>query len=183
MWREFEDPFETPVQDAAGGCPTAVHEHALPAPRFYADENFPIRAVELLRSAGAEIESAADAGLLGRPGEVHADHALAHGFVLLTCDPCFLDEQRFPLARCPALFIFQFGSGSVRDMRRALRCLAPVLAGPGASRSGCKVEAESDAWIEHYRRPDGTVVRSCRRLWRGKMQQWVAAGVAAPSPC
>jgi hypothetical protein len=183
MWREFEDPVDLPAPGAACGCPKAGREGALPAPRFYADENFPARAVDLLRSAGAQVESASDADLLGQPGERHADHALAHGLVLLSCDPCFLDEQRFPLDRCPLLFIFQFDSGTVRDMRRALRCLAPVLAGPGASRIGCKVEAESNAWIEHYCRPNGAPARSCRRLWRGRMQQWIAVGVTAPASC
>lgn len=183
MWREFEEPFETHAPAPADGYPPAGQEDALPATRFYADENFPTRAVDLLRSAGAKVESAFDVGLLGQPGETHAEHALAHGFVLLTCDPCFLDEQRFPLARCPVVFVFQFGNGTVRDMRRALRCLAPVLAGPGYSRTSCKVEAESDAWIEHYRRPNGAPERACRRLWRGKMQKWVAVGVAGPSSC
>lgn len=180
MWRELEDPLQTPAPDTAGDCPLAHREGALPAPRFYADENFPGRAVDLLRSAGADIETAFDAGLLGQPGEAHAAHALAGGFALLTCDPCFLDERRFPLAHCPVVFIFQFGGGTVRDTRRALRCLAPVLAGPGASGIGCKVEAESDAWIEHYRQANGTPVRTCRRLWHGKMQKWMATGVAAP---
>jgi predicted nuclease of predicted toxin-antitoxin system len=183
MWREFEEPFETLATGQVDGYAQAGNEDALSALRFYADENFPVRAVDLLRSTGAQVQSARDIGLVGQPGETHADHALAHGLVLLTCDPCFLDEQRFPLAFCPAVFVFQFGSGTVRDMRRALRCLAPVLAGPGSSRIHCKVEAESDAWIEHYHRPNGLRVRACRRLWRGKMQKWVAVSPTSSSSC
>lgn len=183
MWREFEESFETHAPGPDDGCLPAGVEGIPVTLRFYADENFPTRAVDLLRSAGAEVQSASDVGLLGEPGETHAEHALAQGLVLLSCDPCFLDEQRFPLARCPVVFVFQFGSGTVRDMRRALRCLAPVLAGPGSSRISCKVEAESDAWVEHYRRPNGAPVRACRRLWRGKMQKWIAVGAAAPTSC
>jgi hypothetical protein len=50
--------------------------------------------------------------------------------VVVTCDRDFLDERRHPLIKCPAVFIFDFGSGTVDEMRRAFTCLAAVLRTP-----------------------------------------------------
>lgn len=174
MWREFEDPFEAAPLGSMESAQPGDHAAGAQSPRFYADERFPTLAIQLLRSAGAQVCTAAEADLLDQPAEAHASYALAHGLALLTCDPQLMDEQRFPLQRCPMVFVLDFGSGSLRDVRRTLRCLAPVLGGPGASGTRCKVEGESDAWVEHYRRADGSHARICRRLWRGRMQAWIA---------
>lgn len=83
--------------------------------RFYADENFPSAATELLRSMGARVRTAADADMLGHPDEAHATYALKHELVLLSCDRDYLNKSRFPLISCPAIFVFQFGAGTSEE--------------------------------------------------------------------
>ena len=74
-------------------------------PRFYADEGFLQQAVQLLKGAGARVQTAREAGLVGHSDEDHIGYALRNGLVLLTCDRDFLDEQRHPLMHCPAIFV------------------------------------------------------------------------------
>ena len=85
-------------------------------PRFYADENFPPLAVLLLRRLGAKVDTVHENRKRGHPHENHAAHALKHGLILITCDRDFLDNRRFPLIHCPAIFVFDFGSRSVREI-------------------------------------------------------------------
>src|SRR5262245_46623066 len=94
--------------------------------RFYADENFPAEAVTLLRAMGAKVQTASTAGLMGRSDEDHVAYARENGLVLLTCDRDFLNGRRFPLIQSPAIFVFDFWSGSLREMKQSFRCLATV---------------------------------------------------------
>jgi predicted nuclease of predicted toxin-antitoxin system len=141
--------------------------------RFYADENFPRQAVTLLREIGGRVQTAQDAGLAGHPDESHAAYALKRGLVLLTCDRDFLDERRFPLIHCPAIFVFDFGSGTLSEMRQAFRCLASVFRTPQFFDKWWKIDAKRDCWIETVRYLNGTTSRHRCRLWRGRLQEWV----------
>jgi predicted nuclease of predicted toxin-antitoxin system len=141
--------------------------------RFYADENFPSKAVSLLREMGARVQTANDAKLLGHPDENHLAYTQRRGLVLVTCDRDFLDERRFPLVHCPAIFVFNFGNGSLAEMRRAFRCLSGVFRIPQFYDKWCKVDATPECWIERFRFQNGTSSRSRCRLWRGQIQEWV----------
>jgi len=141
--------------------------------RFYADENFPKQAVSLLRDMGARVHTAQEIRLTGHPDENHAAYALKRGLVLLTCDRDLLDEKRFPLIHCPAIFVFDFGNGTVRELKQAFRCLAAVFRTPQFFDKWWKVEAKRDLWTELVRHQDGTVSRHRYRIWRGKLQEWV----------
>lgn len=161
---------------------TAAHDNPAPIAaaaspvraRFYADERFPAHAVELLRSVGAHVQTAMEANLAGASAYDHAAHARARGMALLSLDRHFLDDQRFPPQRSPAIFVFHFGEGSLADVRRALRCVAPALSSlDGSGRYG-KVDARCDAWVEHVHRPDGSHTQTSRRLWHGKLEEWTA---------
>ena len=143
-------------------------------PRFYADENFPAEAVALLRSMGARVTTAKEAGQRGHPDENHAAYALNNGLILVTCDRDFLNERRFPLIHNPAIFVFDFGNGTTREIRQALKCLGTVFRGPQFYDKWCKVDAHSECWIELSRFRNGTTARTRCRLWRGKIQEWVA---------
>ena len=142
-------------------------------PRFYADENFPAQAVQLLRGMGARVRTAYEARQTRRSDEDLAAYALRHGLVLLTCDRDFLNNRRFPLVHCPAIFVFDFGSGSVREMKQAFRCLAGVFRTPQFFDKWWKVDASGDCWTEDVRFQAGTTSRCRFRLWRGKLQEWV----------
>ena len=141
--------------------------------RFYADENFPADAVEILRSIGASVLTAQDADRTGHPDENHAAFALKNGLVLVTCDRDFLDERRHPLIHCPAIFVFDFGSGSALEIRQAYRCLAAVLRMPQFFDKWWKVDARRDSWTELVRYQNGETTRRRYRVWRGMLQEWV----------
>lgn len=173
MWRNPED-----LQDLQTSSTPQPHEEVdgLRAPTaagFYADEHFPSSAIDLLRSVGATVQTAAEANLLGQPAQVHAAHALQRGLALFTCNRNFLDDGQFPLPYSPAIFVFQFGEGTASDIRRAFRCLAPVLAEVTMPAARCKVDAGRDSWTEHLHHGDHVHTRT-RRLWHGRVQQWVA---------
>ena len=141
--------------------------------RFYADENFPLKATAILRAMGAKVMTAQDARLTGRSDEDHIAYARSNGLVLVTCDRDFLDERRHPLIHCPAVFVFSFGSGSRAEMRRAFRCLSTVFLMPQFFDKWWKVDAKRDCWSEYVRHKDGSTARSRMRLWRGRLQEWV----------
>lgn len=161
MWREFVGPTDHDWPGDDAGSTRAC---------FLVDASFPAQAIELLRSAGARVSTTAEPGL-AEP-QAQAAFARHRPLALLTCDAGLLDAQRFPAPEGPAIFVFHFGNGSINDMRRALRCLAPVLGGRGFG-AHCRVEANCTGWIEHGVRADGTPMRRSHRLWHGKLQEWV----------
>lgn len=114
--------------------------------RFYADENFPARATGILRAAGPRVQTAQQVDLLGHPDESHLAYARRGGLVFLTCDRDFLDERRFPLVHCPAIFVFDFGTGTEYEIRLAYRCLKEVLHMPQFFDRWCKYHARRDGW-------------------------------------
>ena len=58
--------------------------------RFHLDEVCDPRIATVLRQRGVTVTTAADAGLLGAPDEVHLSHARIQGSVLVTHDSDFL---------------------------------------------------------------------------------------------
>lgn len=141
--------------------------------RFYADENFPTPAVQLLRKMGARVQANQEAGLSGHDDGDQIAYAWRNGLILLTCDRDYLDERRYPIIHCPAVFVFDFGSGSTEEMRQAFRCLESALSMPQFFDKWWKVDAKRDCWTEFVRHLDGTTSRNRLRLWRGKVQEWV----------
>jgi hypothetical protein len=127
----------------------------------------------MIRSKGAKVVTAYEAGLLGHPDENYRAHALKNGLVLVTCDRDYLDEKRHPLIHCPAIFVFDFGSGSTSEMRKTRRCLGAVLRMPQFCDKWWKVDAKRDSWTEYVRHQNGTTSRSRYRLWCGKIQEWI----------
>lgn len=140
--------------------------------RFYADENFPIRAVDLLREMGAEVLTAQQVGLCGHPDENQISFALRNKLVFVTCDRDFLDEKRFPLIHCPAIFVFDFGSGSSGEIMQAFRCLHSVFRTPQFYDKWWKIDARRRDWNERVRYLDGTTSRGRFRIHSGRLQQW-----------
>src|SRR5713101_2454633 len=99
-------------------------------PRFYADENFPERAIAVLRRLGADVLTVHDIRRRGHPDENHAAEALRLGRVLITCDRDYLDERRFPLIHCPAIVVFDFGLGTATEIRATFKCLGGIFSVP-----------------------------------------------------
>jgi len=141
--------------------------------RFYADENFPTKAVNLVREIGAKVRTNQEAGLNGHDDGDQFAYAQRNGFIVLTCDRDFLDERRYPIIHCPAIFVLDFGSGSSQEMKQTLRCLTGALRMPQFYDEWWKVDAKRDCWTESARHQDGSTSRHRRRLCRGKIQEWV----------
>jgi predicted nuclease of predicted toxin-antitoxin system len=144
-------------------------------PRFYADENFPAQAVALLRRMGGRVETVQEARRSGHPDENHAAYALRNGLVLLTCDRDFLDNKRFPLMHCPAIYVFAFGQGTIQELRAAFRCLASVFDVPQLFDKWCKIDAGTESWTELVRFRNGSILRTRFRFGRRGIEEWVDA--------
>lgn len=142
-------------------------------PKFYADENLPIAIVKRLRGMGVQVLTPHQVGLSGHPDENHTALALRHGYILLTCDRDYLDEGRFPLIHCPAIVVFDFGSGSLREVQGAFICLHRMFRVPQFFDKWAKIHAKPDSWIEYERYLDGTTARLRLRVHRGRYQEWV----------
>lgn len=142
-------------------------------PKFYADENLPIAIVKRLRGMGVQVLTAHQVGLSGHPDENHTALALRHGYILLTCDRDYLDEGRFPLIHCPAIVVFDFGSGSLGEVQGAFIYLHRMFRLPQFFDKWAKVHAKPDSWIEYKRYLDGTTARLRLRVHWGRYQEWV----------
>ncbi|GGA40871.1 DUF5615 family PIN-like protein [Dyella nitratireducens] len=141
--------------------------------RFYADENFPLLAAQVLRKMGGKVKTAAEANMLGFPDEAHAAYALKRKLILVTCDRDFLNQAKFPLIKCPAIFVFNFGGGSEHEIRLAFRCLDAVLKMPQFFDKWWQIDASINEWTELTRHLDGTVSRGRFRVHGGRIEQWL----------
>ena len=141
--------------------------------KFYADENFPKVAVQLIREYGVHVLRAQEASLGGHPDENHAAFALKEKRVLLTCDRDYLDDRRFPPIHCPAIVVCDFGSGSIEEMQKTLRSIRCILSTPQFFDKWVKIDAKRESWTEHCRFLNGTTAKIRYRLDRGQLQEWV----------
>ena len=117
------------------------------------------------------VTTAQDEGLRRHPDENHAAYPLKHGFVLLTCDRDYLDESRFPLVHCPAIVVFNFGSGSLHEIRQSFACLTTMLGIPQFYDKWVKIDAKPDCWTEYARYLNGTTSRTRYRVHRSQLQE------------
>jgi predicted nuclease of predicted toxin-antitoxin system len=140
---------------------------------FYTDENFPSAATQLLRRMRARVTTAQEEGLRRHPDENHAAYALKHGLVLLTCDRDYLDKRRFPLIHCPAIVVFNFGSGSMGEIRQSFACLKTMLRIPQFYDKWMKIDAKPDGWAESARYLNGTTARTRYRVYQHQFQEWI----------
>lgn len=172
-WMDVTVPVGDDAPDDKEAEQVLEYERRHAKPRFYTDENFPAKAVGILRDMGARVVTAHDAGLRGHPDENHAAFALKKGYVLLTCDRDYMDERRFPLIHCPGIVVFDFGSDSLTEMRQSFRCLRAMFRLPQFFDKWVKIDAKPEAWTEYVRFLDGTTARFRHRLYHGKLQEWV----------
>jgi predicted nuclease of predicted toxin-antitoxin system len=141
--------------------------------RFFADENFPDLATRMLRRFGAAVVTVQELGLQRHPDENHAAYALRNGYVLVTCDRDYLDNQKFPLVHCPAIAVFNFGGGSPSEILAALQCLRTAFRLPQFYDKWMKIDATRESWIETARYLNGTSARTRYRWFQRKLQEWV----------
>jgi predicted nuclease of predicted toxin-antitoxin system len=142
--------------------------------KFYADENFPAQAIEILRGKGFDVLTAQEAGKQGHPDENHISEARRRGRVLITCDKDYLNDRIFPLIHCPTIVVCDFGSQTTDEIISAFQCLAYVASFPRFYDKWCKIKAGREEWVEHIRFQDGSTSRDRYRFFQGKMQVWQA---------
>ena len=142
-------------------------------PRFYADENVPSVAIKILRELGADVLTVRDIRRHGHPDENHTAEALRLGRILITCDRDYLNDRRFPVIHCPALIVFDFGSGTIDEIRSAFACLGGAFTVPQFFDKWTKIHATRDGWTEYARHLDGTTARTRYRIYQGRMQEWL----------
>src|SRR6266481_9472640 len=127
----------------------------------------------MLRGLNADVLSVRETGQRGHPDENHAAEALRLGRILITCDHDYLNERRFPLIHCPALIVFDFGNGTVDEIKSTFACLGGPFTIPQFFDKWIKIHATRDGWIEHARHLNGTTARTRYRMYQGRMQEWV----------
>ena len=141
-------------------------------PRFYADEDLPKQAVEILREVGFNVLTAEEAGKRGHPDENQLAEAKRQGRILLSCDQDFLNERRFPLIECSTLVVFDFGTKTEDEILQALQCLAVIETYPDFFEKCAKIDAKTSEWTETHRFVEGTF-RYRNRWHQGQLQEWV----------
>jgi predicted nuclease of predicted toxin-antitoxin system len=90
--------------------------------RFLVDESMGEQVAQILRSEGFNVRYAGDVGLIGRSDEDVFAEAWRDNRVIITHDPDFLDNSRFPPHRNPGVVLIRPGS-SGRDNRGLQVCL------------------------------------------------------------
>lgn len=173
MWVDFRvpGPGELPPEREIA----QVREWARRSPkiRFLSDENFPTRAIKILKAHGARVKTAQEAGLAGHPDQAYASFARRTGLILVTCDRDFLNNRKFPLIRCPTIVVCDFGRGDDLSIRRTLRCLQTAFSFPQAYDIWTKIDACPDEWTETTRFLDGTTNRARKRYHGRQLQEWL----------
>lgn len=140
--------------------------------RFYADENFPAGATEILREMGFDVRSAQEAGKQSHPDQNQIAEARRLRRVLITCDHDYLDNRRYPLTTFHAVIVFDFGRGADMQIVSAYQCLAYIGQFPQFYDKWCKVRASPGEWTESVRYLDGTTSRTRLRIRKDKLQEW-----------
>lgn len=119
-------------------------------------QNFPSLAIKILSELGADVLTVRDVRRHGHPDENQAAEALRLGRILITGDRDYLNDRRFRLIHCPALIVFDFGNGTVDDIRSTFACLGGPFSVPQFFDKWTKIHATRDGWTEHTRHLDGT---------------------------
>lgn len=141
-------------------------------PRFYADENFPRTAENLLKESKLSVLTAREAGTLQHSDESHIALARRERRILLTQDRDFLNERKFPLIACPTIVVLHFATGSRSDIVAAFQCLNYILLCPQFYDKWSKFDATPSGWTEWIRFQDGTTSRDRFRFLEGRLQIW-----------
>jgi predicted nuclease of predicted toxin-antitoxin system len=96
--------------------------------RFKIDENLPTEVVELLRSAGHDVTTVVDEGLLGSPDEVVAREAHGEERAILTLDADLADIRRFPPRSHSGVVFLRVDDQRVPAILEVCKRMLPIFA-------------------------------------------------------
>jgi predicted nuclease of predicted toxin-antitoxin system len=94
---------------------------------FKIDENLPIDAAELLRSAGHDATTVLDQNLGGRSDPDIARICQREGLVIVTLDTDFADIRTYPPERYPGLIVLRLKTQDKLHVLNVLNRLIPAL--------------------------------------------------------
>jgi predicted nuclease of predicted toxin-antitoxin system len=124
--------------------------------RFLVDESLDPALILVLDKLGWKAESAASAGLSGKPDEDVFGYAWRKKQLLLTSDKDFLDDRRFPLHRNPGVIILPNLPIDSNSFTTALRQAVYTIAPLGRAYRGSKIVITADGEISITNRNNET---------------------------
>jgi hypothetical protein len=68
--------------------------------------------------------------------------------------------------------VFDFGSGSLEEIRDAFKSIDTMFGSPQFFDKWIKFDAKRTSWTEYARHLDGTTSRSRYRVFQGRFQEW-----------
>jgi len=150
-----------------------LHEYRKKA-RFLVDESVGPGVTELLRRLGWNVKDVSECDLAGHSDEDVLAFAFKDDRVLLTHDPDFLDNRRFPHHRHPGCIVLPGAHGNDRAL---LRALGDTLSVVGHARDLFRPSririTEDGVWtVAIYERAEGRVVTTRYRFNRGPFEVW-----------
>ena len=146
--------------------------------RFYADEDFPPKATEILRDWGFEVLTVQEAGKRRHPDENHLAEAKKQDRILITRDRDYLYDRRYPLHPSPTLVVCDFGTETTDEIIATFQCLLILEAygrvpGGHVPTMGVKIDAKPSGWTEKTRNEEGSTDRYRYRIHQDEWQVWV----------
>lgn len=143
--------------------------------RFLVDESVDSHVAELIRRLGHSAVHVADVGLSGHPDENVLAYAQRGNRVLLTHDPDFLDDRRFPPNRNPGIVILPGADGGKRDLLIAVNDVVTIVGQYRALWRSTKIVITRDqTWTVHtFERDIGQFVSNKYRIRGGVFEMRV----------
>jgi predicted nuclease of predicted toxin-antitoxin system len=142
--------------------------------RFLIDENLDKTARAFLCNEGFNVVTTDEIGLSGHSDEDILAYAKREDRILLTHDPDFLDDRKFPPSRNPGLVILPGAQGNTSALLSALQDVTRIV---GVSRrlwTATKIVVSHDGvWsVSTYEKDSGQIVKNRYRFTSRGMEFW-----------
>lgn len=165
MWKSFPTLTKAEIREAKKDRKKA---------RFLVDENVDKIVLGSLRSEGFNVVSTEDAGLSGHTDEDILAFAKREDRVLLTHDPDFLDNRKFPPSRNPGIVILPGVEGNSTALLLALRDVMRIVGVYRGLWTATKIVVSHDGvWnVYTFEKDTGQIVRNRYRFTSHGMEYW-----------
>ena len=142
--------------------------------RFLVDKNVDRAVVGVLRQLHWNVCHADDVGLGSHEDEELYAYARSQGRVLLTHDPDFLGDRRFPPRLSPGVIVLPGAQGNRRALMEAIDRLLAIVGPNRELWAGTKAEIDQEGtWtVRTFERDTGSVVIRRYRFPRKRFEAW-----------
>lgn len=144
--------------------------------KFYADEDVEPILIELLRDLGFKVQTAGDAGLVGRDDADHVAYAFRSDRILLTRDRDYLNDRKYPPHRCPGIVVLDIEPMSREGLVNVLWVLKRAVRPYREVWRQSKILISRDGYVTVWQKELETGRRSKFRFRlgpHGQVQEWV----------